>query len=309
VDEMTARGSRVVWVVLLLAACRTGSPPVEDEDGRAPGATTVSGEALREELVRHGDGGDWAAYWETLLRLCRLAPDAGEVRLRFLLPLANQPAWAMKVNESGEPEVDEGRIDETLAALEHLAAVGGPEQASEAWLVAALLMENAREPSAAAPYWRKLVARYPESSAGKTAAERLWEAEHLRVGARLPEVRWVDRAGEPVDLVRAGERTLVYFWCTDCPPCLELIEELKRRLGDGGVALPILGVSHDETRAAFEETVQRVSPPGRQVHADRSARFPIAFLPTTIVVSSGTVVAVEPDLAAWFAAHREVPGK
>ena len=198
------------------------------------------------------------------------------------------------------------RIAATLQAFAYLAAVGGPEQESEAWLATAILLENIGKPSRALDVWRTALERDPNSAAGRMAASRVWEAEFLRVGARLPKVRWKDRSGRSIDLEQADESTLVYFWSTSCAPCKDLIRTLRRLSETGGEPPPMIGVNHDESRAEFEESVRRFGPPGSQVFAgDQTIQFDISAFPTTLVVRRGKIVALDPDLEDWFRARAD----
>ncbi len=108
------------------------------------------------------------------------------------------------------------------------------------------------------------------------------------------------RGGEPIDLVHeSGEVWLIDFWATWCPPCQGPMahneEMLKKRAGDWGDKVKIIGISIDQTADAV---VKHVDAKGwnSPIHYHRaksncSEQYAVSGVPNVMLVdTNGTIV-------------------
>lgn len=127
-------------------------------------------------------------------------------------------------------------------------------------------------------------------------------------GRVLPRLELPDLSGKFVPLARPGELTVINFWATWCPPCLEEIPELVRlhkRWRERGVRL--IGVAVDSGEPADVGKFARAHDIGYPVlMAGRDwvrAHFGIIGIPVTLVIDQDRKVRVRlvgPQTAADF---------
>ena len=101
-----------------------------------------------------------------------------------------------------------------------------------------------------------------------------------------PELRFVRRDGSAGRLERSGDRVLVHFWATWCPPCIEELPSLLAWAERAGVEL--LAVSVDPQWAEVEEFFGGTLPPSVvRAEAETARRWGADELPATFAVDDG----------------------
>lgn len=113
-----------------------------------------------------------------------------------------------------------------------------------------------------------------------------------------PEINVADTAGETVDLTALnGKVTLIDFWATNCPPCIEEMPNLKRlysRYHEKG--FEIVGVSLDGDQSIVDQFTQSRKIPWRMIVDEADVRtlrerYQVRLIPSLYLIDqAGNVV-------------------
>lgn len=80
----------------------------------------------------------------------------------------------------------------------------------------------------------------------------------LKVADLMPVFSAVDNAGKPVEFDHVGELTIVHFWATWCPPCIDELPSLKRFMQESqNLPIRFILVSVDEDQETVRQFMQQ----------------------------------------------------
>lgn len=149
------------------------------------------------------------------------------------------------------------------------------------------------------PYYKALSARVLESKAGKALTAKYDKAKQIAIGKKVDFTQpYVNGKEFKLSSLR-GKYVLVDFWASWCVPCraenphlLKAYNELKSK------GFEIVGVSLDETKAAWQKAVQQDGMPWIQVSdlkgfkADIAVQYGITAIPQNFLINpEGVIVA------------------
>jgi peroxiredoxin len=224
----------------------------------------------------------------------RFLKDHGDTSLADKSLARRVAMLALALNGEGDAAID--LFGEQVAAVRRL----DPSSAIDSATALAAAVQRGGKPEAAKEVYERLRRGFFLNAAVEAVVEnRLARLELL--GKPLPAFGLSDLDGKPMSVADLrGKVTLIDFWATNCPPCLEELPELRRLHADHHQAgFEVLAVSLDEEEETVREYLARFAAPWRVFlstadgDATREA-FGVETIPANFLVAAdGTVARVD----------------